>query len=125
MIRKWRLCVGMMLLAPGLATADSFQIGFSFCYVGSRCTDCVETVRMVATVDTSSNHVVLRGRSADGSPLDEKLEGCQITSSSEWRCETGRAIIQASAGEASLALVQPLVLNHQSLEVCMNKSFFQ
>jgi hypothetical protein len=79
---------------------------------------------MVATVDTSSNQVILSGRSADGSPVDEKLEGCRITSSSDWRCEMGRAIIQASAGEASLALVQPLVLNNQSLEVCMNNSFF-
>jgi hypothetical protein len=111
----------MLLLVPGVATADSFQIGFSFCYVGSRCTDCVETVRMVATVDTSSNQVVLSGRSADGSPVDEKLEGCRITSSSEWRCETGRAIIQASAGEASFALVQPIVVHwcNSNLQTCL------
>ena len=116
---KFKLCIAVTCLVPLIAVAKSYPINFAFCAVGSGCAACIESVRMVATVDESKKVVSLAGRTPSGSSVNEILEKCQVTSERDWRCEMARGVIQVSAGKASFSLVKPLVVDERSFEACM------
>ena len=119
MSNKLKLCVAAPFFVPLIAVAKSYPIDFAFCAVGSGCTSCIESVRMVATVDGSRKVVSLAGRSPDGGSVQEVLTECQVKSEADWRCEMARGVIQANAGKASFALAKPLVVDGRSFEACM------
>jgi len=119
MSTKLKLYVAATCLAPLAAIAKSYPIGFAFCTVGSRCTSCIESVQMVATVYESKKVVSLAGRTPSGSSVDEILARCQVQSEGDWRCEMARGVIQVSAGKASFFLAKPLVVDGRSFEACM------
>jgi len=118
MSTKLKLCVAATCLVPLVAVAKSYPIDFAFCAVGSRCTSCVESVRMVATVDESKKVVSLAGRTPSGPSVSEILAKCQVQSEGDWRCEMARGVIQVSAGKASFSLAKPLVVDGRSFEAC-------
>jgi len=116
---KLRLCIAAICLHPLMAIAKSYPINFAFCVVGSGCTLCIESVRLVATVDGSKKVISLAGRTTDGTSVSESLAGCQVKSEADWRCEMTRGVIQASGGNASFILVKPFVVDGKSFEACM------
>lgn len=116
---KFKLCIAGTFLVPLIAVAKSYPINFAFCAVGSRCTSCIESIQMVATVDESKKVVSLAGRTPSGSSVSEILAKCQVKSEGDWRCEMARGVIQASAGKTSFSLAKPLVVDGRSFEACM------
>ena len=111
----------LILLLPTLAFAKEYKVKITPCDESSNCTKCYEQVDLTYTVDEKLKTVTLSGFDLKGSPIQDTIKECTVSSAINWSCDGAFVKVDVNNGELKILNNPKSSLASAGKEVCRLK----
>jgi hypothetical protein len=110
-----------ILLLPTLVFSKEYKVKITPCDKSSNCTKCYEQVDLTYKVDEKSKTVTLSGFDIKGSPIQEVIKECSVSSAINWSCDGTFMKVDVKNGELKILNNSKNSLASAGKEVCRLK----